>query len=109
MRKVIGIGETILDIIFRNEQPSAAVPGGGARRRGAGLGPFTIRGTYRHAAESAGANSRTGMTCLSHFRKQRNGGETRQRSVTCLSALSRIRQFHEKEESGWKRTWTFVL
>ena len=28
MRKVIGIGETILDIIFRNEQPVAAVPGG---------------------------------------------------------------------------------
>lgn len=28
MRKVIGIGETILDIIFRDGQPSAAVPGG---------------------------------------------------------------------------------
>ncbi|KAA6334295.1 Fructokinase [termite gut metagenome] len=28
MRKVIGIGETIYDIIFRREQPSAAVPGG---------------------------------------------------------------------------------
>lgn len=28
MRKVIGIGETILDIIFRDDQPSAAVPGG---------------------------------------------------------------------------------
>lgn len=28
MRKVIGIGETILDIIFRNEQPTVAVPGG---------------------------------------------------------------------------------
>ena len=28
MRKVIGIGETILDVIFRNEQPSVAVPGG---------------------------------------------------------------------------------
>ena len=28
MRKVIGIGETILDIIFCNEQPSAANPGG---------------------------------------------------------------------------------
>ena len=27
-RKVIGIGETILDIIFKNEQPTAAVPGG---------------------------------------------------------------------------------
>ena len=28
MRKVIGIGETILDIIFCGEQPTAAVPGG---------------------------------------------------------------------------------
>ena len=28
MRKIIGIGETVLDIIFRNEQPIQAVPGG---------------------------------------------------------------------------------
>ncbi|MBN2659907.1 MAG: carbohydrate kinase, partial [Tannerellaceae bacterium] len=28
MRKVIGIGETILDIIFKDNQPHAAVPGG---------------------------------------------------------------------------------
>lgn len=28
MRKIIGIGETILDIIFKNEQPIGAVPGG---------------------------------------------------------------------------------
>lgn len=28
MRKVIGIGETILDIIFQHNQPSVAVPGG---------------------------------------------------------------------------------
>jgi len=28
MRKVIGIGETILDIIFKDEQPIGAVPGG---------------------------------------------------------------------------------
>lgn len=28
MRKVIGIGETILDIIFRNNRPHTAVPGG---------------------------------------------------------------------------------
>ena len=27
-RKVIGIGETVLDIIFRNDQPISAVPGG---------------------------------------------------------------------------------
>lgn len=28
MRKVIGVGETILDIIFKNNRPHAAVPGG---------------------------------------------------------------------------------
>lgn len=28
MRKVIGIGETILDILFQGDQPTAAVPGG---------------------------------------------------------------------------------
>ena len=28
MRKVIGIGETVLDIVIRNGQPTAAVPGG---------------------------------------------------------------------------------
>ena len=28
MRKVIGIGETVLDIIFKNEQPVGAYPGG---------------------------------------------------------------------------------
>ena len=28
MRKVIGIGETVLDIIFKNDMPVNAVPGG---------------------------------------------------------------------------------
>ncbi|MCD8297317.1 MAG: carbohydrate kinase [Prevotella sp.] len=28
MRKVIGVGETVLDIIFKNEEPLSAVPGG---------------------------------------------------------------------------------
>lgn len=28
MRKVIGIGETVMDIIFRNDQPVSAMPGG---------------------------------------------------------------------------------
>ena len=27
-RKVIGIGETILDVLFKGNQPTAAVPGG---------------------------------------------------------------------------------
>ena len=29
-RRIIGIGETVLDVIFRNDQPMAAVPGGSA-------------------------------------------------------------------------------
>lgn len=28
MRKIVGIGETIFDIVFRNDQPAKAVPGG---------------------------------------------------------------------------------
>lgn len=28
MRKIYGIGETVLDVIFKNDQPTAAVPGG---------------------------------------------------------------------------------
>ena len=28
MRRVIGIGETVLDIIFKDDQPIGAVPGG---------------------------------------------------------------------------------
>ena len=28
MRKIVGIGETVLDIIFRDDQPTAAIPGG---------------------------------------------------------------------------------
>ena len=28
MRKIVGIGETVLDIVFRNDQPTAAIPGG---------------------------------------------------------------------------------
>ncbi|MBR0291606.1 MAG: carbohydrate kinase, partial [Bacteroidales bacterium] len=28
MKKIIGIGETVFDIIFKNNQPQAAVPGG---------------------------------------------------------------------------------
>lgn len=30
MRRIIGIGETVLDVIFKNDQPTAAVPGGSA-------------------------------------------------------------------------------
>ena len=28
MKRAIGIGETVLDILFKNDQPQKAVPGG---------------------------------------------------------------------------------
>ena len=46
MRKVIGIGETVLDIIFRNEQPINAVPGGSAFNAMISLGRCGVNSTF---------------------------------------------------------------
>ena len=43
MRKVIGIGETVLDIIFRNEQPVGAIPGGSAYNAIVSLGRSGVK------------------------------------------------------------------
>lgn len=45
MRKVIGIGETILDIIFRQGQPVAAVPGGSTFNAMVSLGRCGVKAT----------------------------------------------------------------
>lgn len=49
MRKIIGIGETILDVIFKNDQPTAAVPGGSTFNAMISLG----RTIGAHAPESS--------------------------------------------------------
>lgn len=46
MRKIIGIGESILDIIFRNQQPSHAVPGGSTFNTLISLGRLGIPATF---------------------------------------------------------------
>lgn len=46
MRKVIGIGETVLDIIFKNEQPIAAIPGGSVFNGLISLGRSGINTTF---------------------------------------------------------------
>lgn len=46
MRKVIGIGETVLDIIFKNEQPIGAYPGGSAFNALISLGRCGVDGTF---------------------------------------------------------------
>ena len=46
MRKVIGIGETVLDIIFKNDQPTAAVPGGSVFNSLISLGRSGIKASF---------------------------------------------------------------
>lgn len=67
MRKVIGIGETILDIIFQNGSPSAAVPGGSVFNGIVSLGRM---GTKVNFISETG-NDRVGNTIL-QFMKENN-------------------------------------
>lgn len=46
MRKVIGIGETVLDIIFKDEQPIGAVPGGSVFNGIISLGRAGVSATF---------------------------------------------------------------
>ena len=46
MRKVIGIGETILDILFKNGQPTAAIPGGSVFNGLASLGKMGVNVSF---------------------------------------------------------------
>lgn len=64
MRKVIGIGETILDIIFRNDQPSAAVPGGSVFNGIVSLGRMGVDVCFI----SETGNDRVGNTILDFMR-----------------------------------------
>ena len=64
MRKVIGIGETILDILFRDGQPTAAVPGGSVYNAMVSLGRMGADVTFI----SETGNDRVGRMILSHLR-----------------------------------------
>ena len=60
MRKVIGIGETILDIVFKNNQPTKAVPGGSVFNGLISLGRTGVDTTFI----SEVGNDRVGQTIL---------------------------------------------
>lgn len=64
MRKVIGIGETILDILFRNGQPQAAVPGGSVYNAMISLGRMGMDVTFI----SETGNDRVGSMILDNMR-----------------------------------------
>ncbi len=61
MRKVIGIGETILDIIFKDDQPIGAVPGGSVFNGLISLGRTGINTTFI----SETGNDRVGKRIIS--------------------------------------------
>lgn len=65
MRKVIGIGETVLDIIFRDQQPIGAYPGGSAFNALVSLGRSGVPGTFIGEA----GNDRVGRNVISFLRE----------------------------------------
>ena len=69
MRKVIGIGETVLDIIFKNDQPIGAVPGGSVFNALISLGRSGIPAAFI----SETGNDRVGRCIIDFLRK--NGVE----------------------------------
>ncbi|WP_028910428.1 carbohydrate kinase family protein [Prevotella sp. AGR2160] len=64
MRKVIGIGETVLDIIFKDNQPVSAVPGGSAFNATISLGRCGINTTFISEA----GNDRIGERVIAFLR-----------------------------------------
>ena len=70
MRKVIGIGETLLDILFRDGQPQAAVPGGSVYNAVISLGRMGQNVTFI----SETGNDRVGEMILANMRE--NGVDT---------------------------------
>jgi fructokinase len=60
MRKVIGIGETVFDIIFKNDQPVGAVPGGSTFNSVISLGRAGVETTFISEA----GNDRVGQRII---------------------------------------------
>ena len=65
MRKVIGIGETVLDIIFKGDQPVSAVPGGSVFNSIISLGRAGVAASFISEA----GNDRVGQRTISYLRE----------------------------------------
>ena len=71
MRKVIGIGETVLDIIFRGGQPIGAVPGGSVFNGVISLGRAGVPAAFISEA----GNDRVGDTIVQFLRENGVNGD----------------------------------
>ena len=72
MRKVIGIGETVLDIIFKNDQPTAAVPGGSVFNALISLGRSGVKAAFI----SETGNDRVGRTIINVLKENGVDGQS---------------------------------
>lgn len=88
MRKVIGIGETILDILFRDGQPEAAVPGGSVYNGVISLGRMGVNVTYQRNGQRPRRRNDIGQ----HARKRCEHGQRecvpRRKSPVSLAFLN---------------------
>ncbi len=71
MRKVIGIGETVLDIIFKNDQPIGAVPGGSVFNGIISLGRSGVPASFI----SETGNDRVGKTIVKFLEENHVNGD----------------------------------
>lgn len=71
MRKVIGIGETVLDIIFKNDQPIGAVPGGSVFNGIISLGRSGVPASFI----SETGNDRVGKRIISFLKENGVGAD----------------------------------
>ena len=71
MRKVIGIGETVLDIIFKNDQPIGAVPGGSVFNGIISLGRSGVPASFI----SETGNDRVGKTIIKFLEENHVNGD----------------------------------
>ena len=79
MGRVIGIGETVLDILFKNGQPVKAVPGGSVYNSIISLGRMGLDAAFI----SEVGDDRVGEMILSHLRD--SGVDAS--AVCCFSAV----------------------
>ena len=71
MRKVIGIGETVLDIIFKKDQPIGAVPGGSVFNGIISLGRSGVSASFI----SETGNDRVGKTIIKFLEENHVNGD----------------------------------
>lgn len=87
MSKVVGIGETVLDIIFKDDQPTAAVPGGSTFNAMISLGR-TLGGSFKVVMVTQTGDDHVGDIELDFMEKSNVSSHAVRRGKGCRSNVS---------------------